>query len=66
MADNALAPPLDLSHHFSYTTKNREQSSVKKFYKYYQIPGIHNLAGGERRGPCLESGTDDHARHTGS
>lgn len=42
----ALPPPLDLSHHLSYTTKNRQASSVKQFYKYFQIPGIHNLAGG--------------------
>ncbi|KAL1847884.1 hypothetical protein Plec18170_008294 [Paecilomyces lecythidis] len=41
-----MPPPLDLSHHYSYTTKNRQASSVKKFYKYFQIPGIHNLAGG--------------------
>lgn len=40
------APPLDLSHHFSYPTKHREASSVKDFYKYFQIPGIGNLAGG--------------------
>ncbi|KAJ5573735.1 uncharacterized protein N7459_008162 [Penicillium hispanicum] len=38
--------PLDLSHHFSYTTKNRTASSVKEFYKYYLIPGIANFAGG--------------------
>ncbi|BDD61347.1 hypothetical protein MPDQ_002173 [Monascus purpureus] len=42
----ALPPPRDLSHHFSYVTKNRQASSVKGFYKYYAIPGIHNLAGG--------------------
>ncbi|KAJ9217234.1 hypothetical protein DTO166G4_1289 [Paecilomyces variotii] len=41
-----IPPPLDLSHHYSYTTKNRQASSVKNFYKYFQIPGIHNLAGG--------------------
>jgi hypothetical protein len=40
-------PPIDLSHHFSRVTKNRNESSVKKFYKYFQIPGIGNLAGGE-------------------
>ncbi|PTU21099.1 hypothetical protein P175DRAFT_0501735 [Aspergillus ochraceoroseus IBT 24754] len=41
-----MAPPRDLSHHFSYTTKNRAASAVKGFYKYFQIPGIANLAGG--------------------
>ncbi|KAJ5280354.1 hypothetical protein N7478_005726 [Penicillium angulare] len=38
--------PLDLSHHYSYTAKNRIPSSVKSFYKYYSVPGIANLAGG--------------------
>ena len=42
----AKAPPIDLSHHYSRTTKNRQPSSVKDFYKYFQIPGIGNLAGG--------------------
>jgi hypothetical protein len=45
----ALAPPLDLSHHFSLPTQRRQPSAVKKFYKYFQIPGIHNLAGGSSR-----------------
>ncbi|KAI9820492.1 MAG: hypothetical protein M1826_000891 [Phylliscum demangeonii] len=38
--------PLDLSHHFSRTTLNRKESSIKEFYKYFAIPGIGNLAGG--------------------
>ncbi|KAL4929688.1 putative aromatic amino acid aminotransferase [Aspergillus undulatus] len=42
----SLSPPLDLSHHFSYTTKQRAPSAVKGFYKYFLIPGIANLAGG--------------------
>jgi hypothetical protein len=42
----SLSSPLDLSHHFSYTTKQRAPSAVKGFYKYFQIPGIANLAGG--------------------
>ena len=41
-----LAPPRDLSNHFSATTKQREASKIKAFYKYFQIPGIANLAGG--------------------
>lgn len=45
----ALPPPLDLSHHFSHVTKKREASSIKGLYKYFQIPGIRNLAGGETR-----------------
>jgi hypothetical protein len=42
-----LTPPLDLSHHFSRTTKNRLPSKIKDFYKYFSIPGIGNLGGGE-------------------
>ena len=42
-----LNPPLDLSHHFSRVTKNRLPSKIKDFYKYFTIPGIGNLAGGE-------------------
>ncbi|KAJ5241245.1 uncharacterized protein N7469_002836 [Penicillium citrinum] len=40
------AVPLDLSHHFSYVTKNRQASQVKDFYKYFLIPNIANFAGG--------------------
>jgi hypothetical protein len=42
-----LDPPLDLSHHFSRVTKNRLPSKIKDFYKYFTIPSIGNLAGGE-------------------
>ena len=45
-AATAKAPPVDLSHHYSRTTKNRQLSAIKGFYKYFQIPGIGNLAGG--------------------
>lgn len=38
--------PKDLSHHLSRTTKLREASSLKMFYKYFSIPGIGQLAGG--------------------
>ncbi|KAJ4377489.1 hypothetical protein N0V83_000314 [Neocucurbitaria cava] len=38
--------PIDLSHHLSRSTKAREASSVKRFYKYFSIPGIAQLAGG--------------------
>jgi hypothetical protein len=41
-----LSSPLDLSHHFSEVTKNRKASETKRFYKYYSIPGMINLAGG--------------------
>lgn len=38
--------PLDLSHYYSRVTKNRIESRMKEFYKYFMIPGIGNLAGG--------------------
>ncbi len=40
------APPIDLSHHYSETTKRRVASKIKEYYKYFKIPGIGNLAGG--------------------
>ncbi|KAF2157540.1 aromatic amino acid aminotransferase 1 [Myriangium duriaei CBS 260.36] len=45
MADSR-PPPQDLSHHLSRNAKAREASQVKRFYKYFQIPGIGQLAGG--------------------
>ncbi|KAL9125130.1 MAG: hypothetical protein Q9217_005619 [Psora testacea] len=45
MSDKKLEP-IDLSHHYSKTTKNRIRSNIKDFYKYFSIPGIGNLAGG--------------------
>lgn len=50
MCSPAMAPPLDLSHHFSYSTRRREASSIKELYKYFLIPGIANLAGGKLNG----------------
>jgi hypothetical protein len=44
--DTGPKPPLDFSYHFSRVTAARQASSVKRFYKYFQIPGIENLAGG--------------------
>ncbi|KAI0398056.1 aromatic amino acid aminotransferase 1 [Xylariaceae sp. FL0594] len=38
--------PKDMSHHYSDLTKARKPSSLKRFYKYFTIPGIGNLAGG--------------------
>lgn len=37
------APPSDLSHHYSYTTRNRNPSSIEDFYKYFLIPGVRSL-----------------------
>ncbi|KAF4984305.1 hypothetical protein FDECE_17118 [Fusarium decemcellulare] len=42
----ALPHPKDLSHHYSIVTKNREQSRIKAFYRFMQIPGISNFSGG--------------------
>jgi hypothetical protein len=41
-----LPKPLDLSHHYSEMTKHRIPSNMKMYYKFFQIPGIGNLAGG--------------------
>jgi hypothetical protein len=38
--------PRDMSHHYSRVTKRRIPSQMKRFYKYFAIPGIGNLAGG--------------------
>jgi len=43
---SAFPNPVDLSHHISRSTIAREASQVKRFYKYFQIPGIAQLAGG--------------------
>ncbi|KAK3501600.1 pyridoxal phosphate-dependent transferase [Neurospora crassa] len=38
--------PLDFTHHLSEVTKRRQASQMKKYYRFFQIPGIKNLAGG--------------------
>lgn len=38
--------PVDLSHHYSAVTKRRTASKIKEAYKFFQIPGILNIAGG--------------------
>lgn len=43
----AQPEPADLSHHLSRSTKARQASSIKQFYKYFLIPGIGQLAGGK-------------------
>jgi hypothetical protein len=42
-----VKPPVDLSHHFSRNSKSFIPNPMKGFYKYFQIPGIGNLAGGK-------------------
>lgn len=44
--DTGPKAPLDFSYHFSRVTAARQASSIKRFYRYFQIPGIGNLAGG--------------------
>ena len=44
--EGKLSPPKDLSHLLSKETKTRAKSNVKRFYKYFSIPGIGQLAGG--------------------
>ncbi len=44
----AMKPePRDLTHLYSRATKLRQPSKMKEYYKFFQIPGIGNLAGGE-------------------
>src|SRR6478735_268490 len=43
---DSFPEPVDLSHHLSRSTKAREASAIKRFYKYFAIPGISQLAGG--------------------
>ncbi|KAH8641471.1 aromatic amino acid aminotransferase 1 [Alternaria alternata] len=43
---SSFPEPVDLTHFLSRSTKAREASSIKQFYKYFQIPGIAQLAGG--------------------
>lgn len=38
--------PLDLSHLYSEVSKRRIPSKMKEFYRFFQIPGVGNLAGG--------------------
>ncbi|KAI1827934.1 pyridoxal phosphate-dependent transferase [Xylaria intraflava] len=46
VADMAKPVPRDMSHHYSDITKARKPSTMKKFYKFFTIPGIGNFAGG--------------------
>ncbi|CAK7567048.1 MAG: hypothetical protein SEPTF4163_005006 [Sporothrix epigloea] len=39
-------PPRDLQHLYAEATNLRVASEMKKYYKFFQIPGIGNLAGG--------------------
>ena len=39
--------PASMAHHYSRVTNRRIASQMKRFYKYFSIPGIGNLAGGK-------------------
>ncbi len=45
-ASDGPKPAKDFTHYFSRVTLARKESSIKKFYKYFMIPGLENLAGG--------------------
>ncbi|KXH62211.1 aromatic amino acid aminotransferase [Colletotrichum salicis] len=38
--------PVDLTHHFSKTSKSRTPNALKQYYKYLFTPGMCNLSGG--------------------
>jgi hypothetical protein len=43
---SSFPEPVDLTHFLSRSTRAREAAAIKKFYKYFTIPGIAQLAGG--------------------
>lgn len=44
--EEAKPLPKDMSHHYSDVAKARVPSKMKEYYKFFQIPGIGQLAGG--------------------
>lgn len=46
VAAAAPPPPVDLTHHYSKLAKHRIPNALKGLYKFFQVPGIGNLAGG--------------------
>jgi hypothetical protein len=55
--DMAPPEPKDMSHHYSDVSKARVPSKMKEYYKFFQIPGIGNIAGGAHIHPVLSSHT---------
>lgn len=45
--ETSSLPPKDFSYYYGDIAKGRAASSFKQFYKYFAIPGIANVAGGE-------------------
>jgi hypothetical protein len=56
--ETAKPGPKDMSHHFSEVTKARKPSKMKEYYKFFQIPGIGQFAGGVP--PPYRAFPDDH------
>lgn len=50
--------PKDFSHYYSVTTAHRVPSAMKAYYKFFQIPGIGNLAGGKQSASFTKSPID--------
>ena len=50
--------PKDFSHYYSVTTAHRVPSAMKAYYKFFQIPGIGNLAGGKQFASFTKSPID--------
>lgn len=48
-AEMAKPLPKDMSHYYSDVTKARKPNKMKQFYKFFEIPGVGNLAGGSYR-----------------
>jgi len=59
LIDGEKPLPADLSHYFSEVVKRRLPSKIKAYYKFFQIPGIKNLAGGQFRSLLRNSGSSD-------
>lgn len=49
--DSSRRAPVSLARHYNRTTLARKGNPMKGFYKYFLIPGITNLAGGELCAP---------------
>ena len=44
--DMSRPRPKDMSHHFSDVSLARAPNKMKEYYRFFQIPGIGQLAGG--------------------
>lgn len=46
-ADGRKPPPRNLQHLYAEASNLRVPSKMKEYYKFFQIPGIGNIAGGK-------------------